>query len=131
MKTWEMIKELTEHPDKKFINVLGNKVGMIDGEVSWIASGEIDQNCFVICKNEYVNNVDLNWEEVIEPVDFLTAYKDCLENDTKYVCEDYCNEFNMYKNKYGGLMISRPVGNYESNLKIANVNLSGKWIKEV
>jgi len=30
----------------------------------------------------------MNFEEVIEPVDYLTAYKDCLENGTEYIGVD-------------------------------------------
>lgn len=80
MKTWEMIKELTENPEKKFKNHIGNVVGVID-------------DCLVLNPNtvkSYSFNleVDEKWEEVIETVDFLTAYKDCLENGNDYKCVD-------------------------------------------
>ena len=62
MKTWEMIKELTENPKKKF-RLKGNNV------VLEVVDGEID-----LTDIDWVL-LDDEWEEVKEPVDFMTAIK--------------------------------------------------------
>ncbi|WP_042678490.1 hypothetical protein [Anaerosalibacter massiliensis] len=69
MKTWEMIKELTENPEKKFKRkgVVGDviEVGMESDEITWLGSGD----SFII------NSMQLNneWEEVKEPMTFIEA----------------------------------------------------------
>lgn len=67
MKTWEMIKELTEHPEKKF------------KRSEWKDDNHIETDFFGRVINEdreppaiYVGD---DWEEIIEPVDFMTAVK--------------------------------------------------------
>ncbi len=90
MRVWEMIKELTENPDKKFIctnyDWLGveyphqlqhNTVACFGGKI------HLDNAGLSVLKLSFAT-MNAEWQEVIEPVDFLTAYKDCLENGTQY-----------------------------------------------
>src|SRR5699024_5598283 len=63
MRTWEMIRELTEHPEKEFKRVSdGLEIRNIYGKFKWAPGyaylGENDE-----------------WEEVKESVDFMTAVK--------------------------------------------------------
>ena len=67
-----------------------------------------------------------DWQEVIEPVDFITAYKDCLENGTEY------KGFSKWDERYGEVIMRKESGNevwvldYDGQ---ANVHLNCKWIK--
>lgn len=73
MKTWEMIKELTENQNKRFKNQYGDVVGKGNGQTDkkGFTDGVFYKNN-TPCRYE----VDLNdvWEEVKEPVDFMTAF---------------------------------------------------------
>lgn len=81
MKTWEMIKELTEHPERKYKQ----------------ATADVPAKAFIdelgLLKFEHDSGIKFSpflneeWEEVIEPVDFITAYQDCLENKVVYIDE--------------------------------------------
>lgn len=63
METWQMIKELTENPHKKFKSKTSNYV--VKTKPSTFYTGlEIDLGEFFI---------DEEWEEVKEPVDFYAA----------------------------------------------------------
>ena len=83
MKTWEMIKELTENPEKEFISCkLGGgkddvlKTKSIDGAIRFCDVGA--------GRHEVLIGVDLKreWEEVKEPVD-----KEPVDKETSL--EDY------------------------------------------
>lgn len=67
MKAWEMIKELTENPEKKFItpsgSIPGAYVSSRDGKVVWEGQGQYGQ--------ELIVNLDDEWEELKEPVSFM------------------------------------------------------------
>ena len=63
MKTWEMIKELTENPEKKFKRKTdGLEIRNICGRFNWEPG-----YTFLGVNDE--------WEEVKEPVDFMEAVK--------------------------------------------------------
>jgi len=66
MKTWEMIKRLTENPKKKFKSDLG-EVEIFNGCLVW--SSDMGD---VIINNPTLN---MNWEEVKESVSFIEAVK--------------------------------------------------------
>lgn len=72
MKTWQMIKELTENPKKKFTYTGGRTyVIMEDGMIVW--KGEYQKGqAFAI---GYINERDREWEEVKQPVTFMEAVK--------------------------------------------------------
>jgi len=94
MKTWEMIKKLTENHDKEFISTKYEEVVYYDnfGEIIYK-----DNTTFVLDKDTLYDT----WTEVIELVDFLTAYKDCEVNGTEY--KGYTQT--MYRSKESGLVI--------------------------
>lgn len=62
MKTWQMIKELTENPNKEFVRTIDGlhiKVNK-DGELIW-------DNGYQFMRLNH------EWEEIKKPVDFMTA----------------------------------------------------------
>lgn len=84
MKTWEMIKELTENPNKKFTYdsaTKGSYVTVVDDVVVWKGAGQGGQTV-AIC----LGCGDAEWEEVKEPVSFMEAIKSLDEGKTVY-CE--------------------------------------------
>lgn len=70
MKTWKMIKELTENPDKEF-KMKNEKIIVTvsnfkdDGEIVWYNN----------LPGHYHITISDEWEEVKEPADFITAVK--------------------------------------------------------
>lgn len=73
---------------------------------------------------QFIDNYE--WKEFIEPVDFLTAYKDCLENGTRYRgvnVPQQCNRSQLMQ-KY--LNIVDIVDEYSSS----TIHLCEFWIKE-
>jgi len=107
MKTWEMIKELTEHPEKKFkctnYDWLGEEYPHQLQHDTVICNGgkvHLDNASSSVLKLSFAT-MQAKWEEVIEQVDFLTAYNDCLENGTEYKCYTQT----MYRSKESGLVI--------------------------
>ena len=75
MKTWEMIKELTENPDKEFISYM--KKGFGDVLKTQSIKGAIRFSNEEDNWHEVLIGVDLDreWEEIKKPVDFMTALK--------------------------------------------------------
>lgn len=63
MKTWEMIKKLTENPEKIFRNQNGEGISVLSSDELYFDDGY---------KNIYLCD---EWEEVKEPVDFMAAVK--------------------------------------------------------
>lgn len=73
MKTWEMVKELTENPKKKFVSHKGTKCEML---------AQIKHGCLYIeDKLRGLTSIDMerNWIEVKEPVNWQEAFKAALE----------------------------------------------------
>ena len=67
MKTWEMIKELTENPDKRFKIKYGKAtVGISDSRLQWLDDEDDVEVEFVL--TELILH-DMEWEEVEGPVD--------------------------------------------------------------
>ncbi|NLY46833.1 MAG: hypothetical protein GX053_12730 [Tissierella sp.] len=85
MKIWEMIKELTENPDKKFTNNRANKGSYValdeDKTLCWFGEGQRGQS--------FLANFlrDDEWEEVKEPVDFMTAFRAWREENKTIICK--------------------------------------------
>lgn len=112
MKTWEMIKEITEDPSKEFVRELDglhiktNK----DGELIWDSGYQ-----FIRLGHE--------WKEVKKPVDFIEAVKALQEG--KNIYSEYGNRIYHYRSKpYKGLidLNKNPVASYEI--------LHGEWYIE-
>lgn len=78
MKTWEMIKKLSENPKLTFRNQrFGGVVGyMENGALSWIKNAQrIGEEFTIHCLDQKTahGNWDDDWELEREPVDFMTA----------------------------------------------------------
>ena len=75
METWQMIKELTENPKLRFKN--GLHVVEISDKTKAIVwkSEDSEEAPFIIYSHSGsgVDNLHIEWEEVPEPVDFMTA----------------------------------------------------------
>lgn len=117
MKTWEMIKELTENPDKKFIRK-GDPLEMsVDGlkYLRW-ESG-----------HDYIN-LKHEWEEIKEPVDFMTA----VASGSRIRAEhDLVQEHPYYLLNYFCAMdeVVRDLTEYFSE-DIREIIINGKWYIE-
>lgn len=122
METWEMIKELTENPNKKFISKIDSsrpeekRVAYIDGRV-------------VVFENHnghiFIND---EWEEIKQPVSFLEAMDEINYNHNKRLKVEhrpsgittnfmFLHEILEYLSKF-------------SNLATPEVILNGKWYIE-
>ena len=62
------------------------------------------------------------WQEAIEPVDFITAYEDCKENGTEYKVEYKSFEDQFMRNKSGSVHI-------ESEDDFCEVEIDVMWKK--
>lgn len=83
MKTWEMIKELTENPDKKFRRVGEDRelyVGVYNNFVAWEGDYALETG-----GEPFEIYTDLEWEEVKQPVDFMTAFQAFRKMKTIFV----------------------------------------------
>lgn len=71
MKTWQMIKEIIENPKKKYrpVNGIDGYVEFKNNQLVWNGQGQFGQVMIVTETDEN------EWEEVKEPVDFITAIK--------------------------------------------------------
>ena len=88
MKTWEMIKELIETPEKKFVNTFGHVVK------------HSKTKGLVFSRPKSLTHISLNdeWEEVKEPISFMRAVEsgkrikvehDFIDGDIDYLGEKY------------------------------------------
>jgi hypothetical protein len=100
MKTWEMIKELTENPSKEFqIKNAKAVVGVNDGKLQWIK----DNVDFVIGE---VALYDLEWEEVRKPIGFVELLERISkEGDITVDFEDYMDEHNFKDANLGEVLL--------------------------
>ena len=71
MKFWEMIKELTENPEKKFKSQSGILVKVEDGVLTWQGVSGWKTSKAIVGLGLF----DAEWEEVKEPVSFIEAVK--------------------------------------------------------
>ena len=75
MKLWEMIKELTENPEKEFVRKRdGLRIkAKENGELNWDSG------------HRFMKTND-EWEEVKKPVDFMTALRGLREGRKNIYC---------------------------------------------
>lgn len=74
LKTWEMIKALSENPTLKFKNDISHVVKISKRTKSVVWDLICEEEPFVIVSNSgMVDNLHLEWELVCEEVDFMTA----------------------------------------------------------
>lgn len=116
MKTWEMIKELTENPEKIFRNQNGERISVLSGNELYFDDGY---------KNIYLCD---EWEEVKEPVDFMEALKSC-----KRVSVEHPNLFDMpviYKKNASIATVINYIFESYSDALVREIILNGKWYIE-
>lgn len=73
MKTWEMVKELTENPEKKFTYIGDGEIGMVENIGGAILVTEINSNPINETLKLNSFTIGLDWREVKEPVSFMRA----------------------------------------------------------
>ena len=130
MITWEMIKELTENPEKEFISYeLGDgrdvlKTKSICGVIRFF--NEEDR------WHEVLIGVDLEreWEEVKEPVDFMTAITSGKKVSVKCAIETYEGKGKLREIYYRQPNeMLRALAGYGDEAAI-DIILNGKWYIE-
>ena len=120
MKTWEMIKEITENPEKKFKEKSFGQVEIFEGELVW------SSNMDIVIISEVV--LGMEWEEVKEPVDFMEALKSC-----KRVSVEHPNLFDMpaiYKKNASIATVINYIFESYSDALVREIILNGKWYIE-
>lgn len=111
MKTWEMIKELTENPNKEFVR-------KIDGmHIKTNKHGEL-----IWDNGHQFIRLEQQWEELKTPVDFITAVKSGKNISVRFSGANYS-------------AMSLPNLFYElqqdySHNVISQIILNGKWFIE-
>lgn len=76
MKTWEMLKELTENPKAKFESYHGRVVAISDktGRVVWLEENGEEAPFIIFSYGPGgVDNLHIEWKLVPQEVDFTTA----------------------------------------------------------
>lgn len=116
MKTWEMIKEITEHPEKEFYDKYEPEAGKIyfDGKaIRWQDTAEplklilLDQG---------------NWEEVRQ-LDFMTAMEE-IKDEISVEYDGVVVEFKKIDEMFYFL------GKHYTDTFIRSLILNGKWYIE-
>lgn len=80
MKTWQMIKELTENPEKKFRRKEANSyVTVEDGKIVWRGEFQNGQEMAI----GFIDERDCEWEEVKEPVSFAEVLEQVSKSKTE------------------------------------------------
>lgn len=101
MKTWEMIKELTENPEKEFIC---KSKGIFAEQKAFFYIDEYGEECIKIVNNETGNAIERHhanreWEEVVEhPVSFMELLER-VKNDGELT---FCYEDRVENYKFKG-----------------------------
>ena len=79
MKTWEMIKALTENPEKKFKGKILGQAELYEGILVWSSSMED-----VVISNTLLK---MEWEEVKEPVNFMDVVRESNNKSIRFEVE--------------------------------------------
>ena len=116
MKTKEMIKELTENPEKEFIRTRDGLVMRTDerGYLRWEEG------------HNWINLGDY-WEEVKKPVDFMTAAKSGKRVRVEFSPIRYFEEFDDYYH-FDELMLR--LAERFCAVNLTKIIVDGKWYIE-
>ncbi|CAK7069613.1 hypothetical protein [Tissierella sp.] len=120
MKTWEMIKELTENPKKKFKNK----------NIPYIVVACNSINLLVNEEGNYINvPFDAEWEEVKEPVSFIQVLERVKNNlSTRITLHDEARERIYAIRSLSGIL--RDLDEEFDSKEISKILLEGKWYIE-
>lgn len=125
MKTWEMIKEISENKEKKFKNSMGNIVGLNKtGRLSWLEKGNNNGDPLVFGSCDAWPNLNIEWELVREPVDFMTAVK-AFSEGKPVICESSSFGKRRYNPTHGHTLID----DKDSSISYQEI-INGKWYIE-
>lgn len=132
MKTWEMIKELTENPKKEFISKGSGPFA--DLKAYWFRDEHDVENMKIInlnCKNEvYKYPLNRKWEEVKKPVDFMTAITSGKYISVKCAIETYEGKGKLREIYYRQPSeMLRTLAGYGDKIAI-DIILNGEWYIE-
>ena len=123
MKTWEMIKELRENPNKKFISQKGTEYEML---------AQIKHGCLYIkdtLRRLTSISLDREWEEVKEPVDFMDALRSGKKVMIKH--QDIDGGLNYMSETYNEIDdVMYNISNYFTAEGVREILLNGKWYIE-
>lgn len=127
MKTWEMIKELTENPEKEFVSISSK-----DGEASVYATIEhgtiFFRNSFGKSTALYFIDLNWKWEEVKEPVSFMEAVKSGKKVRVEHGFISEVHEKEQFSNHYKHLTeLLEVLGTSWSSNDARRILLDGKW----
>ena len=127
MKTWEMIKELTENPDKRFKIKNGKAtVGISDSRLQWLDDEDVEVE-FVF--TEFILH-DTEWEEVKEPVDFIEVLKRIKDSDgdIRLMLINDLYEVEIKNKTFDKVLYHLSIDYLDTD--IADILLNGKWYIE-
>ncbi len=127
VKTWEMIKELTENPEKEFVQKYNKKLHVfmtVDGEVFYGIDGDGQTKPLVLD-----NWLKQEWEEVKEPVTFI----DALRSDKKVMIkhQDLDGELRYMSETYNDIDdVMYNISSYFTAEGVREILLNGEWYIE-
>lgn len=120
MKTWQMIKELTENPNKKF---------RLKGEENIVYTDNIFEDGKIELKDVDFITIYDEWEEVKEPVTFMEV----LQSKSPKVRVEHSRldhkEYDFVNNYYLFDKIIRILAS-EFSYNLKDILLNGKWYIE-
>lgn len=70
-----------------------------------------------------------NFEIAIDPVDFMTAWKDMLINRSKYTIKDFESEGVFYIDSFDGILMRTIHGRSPYKASMSKKLIEGKWYK--
>ena len=121
MKTWEMIKELTENPEKKFKEKSFGQVEMFKGYL--VQSSNMD----IIVINKDI--LEKEWEEVKEPVSFIDVLRSGKKVMIKH--QDIDGELSYMSETYNDIDdVMYNISNYFTAEGVREILLNGEWYIE-
>ncbi|OZV10758.1 hypothetical protein CIW83_18225 [Tissierella sp. P1] len=126
MKTWEVIKELTENPNKKFRRKeLNSYVTVEGGMIVWRGEFQRGQKMEI----GFIDKRDSEWEEVKEPVNFMEVLERVSNNlHTRISLHDEARERIYAVRSLSGIL--RDLDEEFDSREIAKILLEGKWYIE-
>lgn len=141
MKIWEMIKELSENPNKKFSykGAQSNSyVTVEDGKIVWRGDLQNGQEMAI----GFIDERDREWEEVKEPVSFMEAIESGKKirvehNNIQRIADESLNSNftrTLKLNIDGKYLLSnfliQAIAYYSSKEIFEDIILNGKWYIE-
>ena len=128
MKTWEMIKELTENPNKKFKAINSNYPNDGTSILTSVINGDI------VFEKENIGtltmiSLETIYKEVKEPVNFMEVLERVSNNlHTRITLHDEARERTYAVRSLSGIL--RDLDEEFDSREIAKILLEGKWYIE-